>query len=128
MVQCYRQMLRIAVTLLSNFLHFVTSSQKAFVTQRCYIMALRYMSVPALTFFMIKFQKNVTHLKYRHKMRCSLAASWNEKLKEAPTFIFLSGWWRIFWGAQGTLLTPPLKKNCRKVKTLFATLQCRLGN
>ncbi len=31
-VQCYRQMLRIAVTLHSNFLHLVTSSQTALVT------------------------------------------------------------------------------------------------
>ncbi len=33
-------MLRITVTLRSNFLHLVTSSQTAFVTQWCYIMAL----------------------------------------------------------------------------------------
>ncbi len=35
-------MLRIAVTLRSNFLHLVTLSQTAILTQRCYIMALRY--------------------------------------------------------------------------------------
>ncbi len=43
MVQCYRLMLRIAVTLHSDFLHLVTSSPTALVTQRCYIM-----SVPTL--------------------------------------------------------------------------------
>ncbi len=32
-VQCYGQMLHIAVTLHSNFLHLITSSQTALVTQ-----------------------------------------------------------------------------------------------
>ncbi len=44
MVQCYRQMLRIAVTIRSNFLYLVTSLQTALVTRRnpqwCYIMVL----------------------------------------------------------------------------------------
>ncbi len=51
MVKCYRQMLPTAVTLHSNFLHLVTSSQTALVTQHslrcCYPMILHYMSVPA---------------------------------------------------------------------------------
>ncbi len=46
MVQCYRQMLRIVVTLRINFLHLVTSLQTALVTrcslQRCYITVLCY--------------------------------------------------------------------------------------
>ncbi len=45
-VQCYRLMLRIAVTLRSNFLYLVTSWQTALVTQWYYITMLRYMSVP----------------------------------------------------------------------------------
>ncbi len=42
MVQCYGLMLRIAVTLRSNFLHFVTQSQTALVTQWYYAMVLLY--------------------------------------------------------------------------------------
>ncbi len=41
-IQCYKLILRIAFTLCSNFLHLVTSSQTAVVTQRCYITMLRY--------------------------------------------------------------------------------------
>ncbi len=47
-VQCYRQMLCIAVKLSSNFLHLVTLLQTAFVTRRSYTTVLRYMSVSTL--------------------------------------------------------------------------------
>ncbi len=42
MVQCYRLMLRIAVTLRSNLLHLVTSLRTALVIQWCYITVLHY--------------------------------------------------------------------------------------
>ncbi len=48
MIQCYRLMLHIAVTLRSNFLHLVTSSRTTLVTQQCCIMVLCYMSVLTL--------------------------------------------------------------------------------
>ncbi len=48
MVQCYGQMLHIAVTLPSNFLYVVTSSQTALVTCRSYTMMLHYMFVLTL--------------------------------------------------------------------------------
>ncbi len=55
-VQCYRLMLRIAVTLRSNFLYLVILSRTALVTQWCYITVLHYMSVPTVTSVFALFQ------------------------------------------------------------------------
>ncbi len=52
MVQCYENMLHIAVMLYSNLLHLVTSSRAALVMRRSlqqfYVIVLHYMSVPTL--------------------------------------------------------------------------------
>ncbi len=64
-VQCYRLMLSFAVTLHSNFLHLITSSQTALVTPQCYIMVLCYMSVP--TFGILIFLLMKTSLKESEK-------------------------------------------------------------
>ncbi len=53
-------MLRIAVMLHSNILHFVTSLWTALVTWRCYITVLCYMSVP--TFTQLQLRSTCPHL------------------------------------------------------------------
>ncbi len=73
MIQCYGLMLRIAVTLHSNFLHLVTSLQTALVIEQCYVTVLHYMSVPTFILCHSHLLKSVIYRNGWASYNCKMA-------------------------------------------------------
>ncbi len=92
-------MLHIAVMLHCNFLHLVTSSRTALVTQRCYIIVLCFMSVSTLTYF---YWKNAAFFFRKNSLKI-----FRIKFAIKKCYIY-------FW-----CMTPPFSKNCVTKKIVF---------
>ncbi len=82
MVQCYGQMLHIAVMLCNNFLHLVILSQTTLVTRCClrlfFVTVLHYMSIPTLKIFLIV----ENHFKHVEALKETFSPTFLQDLKK----------------------------------------------